>query len=120
MEAIACGLQLLPAHIGHKEAAPWGLDALAGQQFVRRKLFFPLQEELRHRSKADAVTVMGFLFTVTVQHHNVRNGKAMSPEICRVVDVECAVNILQRRASIQRCRINKVIVGPVHGQPCGL
>lgn len=73
VEAIACGLQLLPAHVGYKEATSWGLDALAGEQFPWRKLFFPLQEELRHRRKAEAVTVMGFLLAAAIYHNNIRN-----------------------------------------------
>ena len=44
----------------------------------------------------------------------------MSLKVFWVVDIKCAVNVLQRGVLIQRRSINKVIVGPIYGQPCGL
>ena len=44
----------------------------------------------------------------------------MSLEICRMVHIECAVDVLQRGASSQRCGVYFRIVGLVHGQTSGL
>ena len=63
---------------------------------------------------------MGGIFASLMQHHHVGHRKGMSLEICRMVDVECTVNVLQRGFAIQRCGVNKVIVGPVHRAARGL
>ena len=64
---------------------------------------------------------MGFLLAAAIYHNNIRNGQAVSPKTCGpVVGVERAVNILQRGLAVQRGRVDKFIVFPVHGQPCGL
>ena len=44
----------------------------------------------------------------------------MAGEVGGTVKVECAVNVLQRGFTAQRGRVDKLIVFPVHGQPCGL
>lgn len=63
---------------------------------------------------------MGGIFPALMQHHHVGHRKGMSLEICRMVNVECTVNVLQRGFAIQRCGVNKVIVAPVHRAACGL
>ncbi len=44
----------------------------------------------------------------------------MSLKVCRMIHIECAVDVLQRGASSQRCGVHLCIVGLVHGQSCGL
>ena len=44
----------------------------------------------------------------------------MSLEICRMVHIECAVDVLQRGASSQRRGVNFRIVGLVHSAASGL
>ena len=63
---------------------------------------------------------MGGIFPCLMQHHHVGHRKGMSLEICRMFDVECTVNVLQRGLAIQRRGVNKVIVGPVHRAARGL
>ena len=63
---------------------------------------------------------MGGIFASLMQHHLVGHGKGMSLKVCRMVDVECAVDVFQRGLAIQRRGVNKVIVGPVHRAARGL
>ena len=116
METIACGLQLLPAHIRYKEAAPWGLDALAAQQFPWCKLFFPLQEELRHFSIAETgVHIVGRLLACLLEHHNVAGGERTARIVCRVIHLKAPVNIGKGGSRFQRGRVDMSIVVLVHG-----
>ena len=59
---------------------------------------------------------MGGVLPVLVQHHHIRNRQRVSLEICRIVHIECAVDVLQRGASSQRRGVYFRIVGLVHGQ----
>ena len=59
---------------------------------------------------------MGGVLPILVQHHHIRNRQRVSLEICRIVHIECAVDVLQRGASSQRCGVYFRIVGLIHGQ----
>ena len=59
---------------------------------------------------------MGGVLPILVQHHHIRNRQRVSLEICRIVHIECAVDVIQRGASSQRRGVYFRIVGLVHGQ----
>ena len=73
-------------------------------------------QELRHLLEAHTVAVVGGVLPILVQHHHIRNRQRVSLEICRMVHIECAVDVLQRGASSQRRGVYFRIIGLVHGQ----
>ena len=80
-----------------------------------RSLFLLLQE-LRHFRKTEAVTVMGSFRVPMTQYNDVGNGKGMSREVCRMVEIKASVNIFQRIPVSQRRGIHKVVIVPLHIQ----
>ena len=87
---------------------------LFGGKFCGAQRIFP--QELRHLLEAHTVAVVGGVLPILVQHHHIRNRQRVSLEICRMVHIECAVDVLQRGASSQRRGVYFRIVGLVHGQ----
>ena len=57
---------------------------------------------------------------VLMQHHHIRNRQRMPVEVCRMVHIECAVDVLQRGTSSQRRGVYFRIVGLVHSPASGL
>ncbi len=87
---------------------------LFGGKFCGAQRIFP--QELRHLLEAHTVAVVGGVLPILVQHHHIRNRQRVSLEICRIVHIECAVDVLQRGASSQRRGVHLRIVGLIHGQ----
>ena len=83
-------------------------------KFCGAQRIFP--QELRHLLEAHTVAVVGGILPVLVQHHYIRNRQRVSLEICRMVHIECTVDVLQCGASSQRRGVYFRIVGLVHGQ----
>ena len=63
---------------------------------------------------------MGGVLPVLVQHHYIRNRQRVSLEVCWMVYIECAVDVLQRGTSSQRRGIHLHIVCLIHGSSSGL
>ena len=63
---------------------------------------------------------MGGVVAVLMQHHHIRNRQRMPLEICRMVHIECAVDVLQCSSSSQRRRVNFCIVCLVYGPASSL
>ena len=52
---------------------------------------------------------------VLMKHHNVRNGKAVSLKVFRVVDIEPGINIFKGSPRRKLGGVDKVIICPVCG-----
>ena len=60
---------------------------------------------------------MGGVLPVLMKHDYIRNGKAVSFEIFRVVDIEPGKNVVKGRSRRKGRGIDKLIVRPVNGKP---
>ena len=70
--------------------------------------------------EAHTVAVVGGVLPVLVQHHYIRNRQRMPLKVCRMVYIECAVDVLQRGTSSQRRGIHLHIVCLIHSPASGL
>ena len=117
---ISCRLHLFPCHIGHTKAASGRADSFPRCHLIRRgdrdlRCPFRLQK-LRHLGKAKAVTVMGSVLPVLMQHHNIGYGQRVSLEICRVVDVKAGIDAFQTVLLCQRGGVDQLVVLRLYGK----
>ena len=117
MNAIARRFHLLPAHARYIESPARCPDFLACFQFVRGKLRLLLLQKLRYLLKVPTVYIVGGVLPVLMKHDYIRNGKAVSFEIFRVVDIEPGKNVVKGRSRHKGRGIDKLIVRPVNGKP---
>lgn len=108
---------MLPAHARYIESPAWCLDFLACFQVVRGKLRLLLLQKLRYLLKVPSVYIVGSVLPVLMKHDDIRNGKAVSLEIFRVVDIEPGKNVVKGRSRRKGRGIDKLIVRPVNGKP---
>ena len=116
VKAISGGFHLFAGHIGNVEAAPGRPDLLPGHTGVGGKLLLLLQK-LRHLLIAEPVYIVGGVLSGLMKHYHVGNGKAVSLEVCGVVDVEAGENIVQRHIRRKGRGIDQVIIRRVNGKP---
>ena len=119
MQSISGSFHLLSAHGGYIESPPRCFDCFASFQVVGNECFFLLLEKLRHFLITEAVYIVGGVLPVLMKHHHVRNGKAMSLKIFRVVDIKAGVNIFKGSPRRKLCGIDKRIVFRVYPVSCG-
>ena len=121
VESIPGGLHLFPAPVGQIETAPWRLDLFAGHALVRRELLFRLGEKLRHLPVVGPlVHIVGSLFPILPEHHNIPRREGMSLVIGGMFYVEAAVNLVQCGVLVQRRGVDKLVILPVHRKPVRL
>ncbi len=73
-------------------------------------------QKLRHLLIADTVYIVGGVPTL-MKHDNIRNGKAVSLKVFRVVDIKLFPNGVQGHIFRKGRGINKVIICPVLRAP---
>ena len=78
------------------------------------RMFF---QKLRHLLIADTVYIVGGVPAVLMKHDNIRNGKAVSLKVFRVVDIKLFPNGVQGHIFRKGRGINKVIICPVYFVP---
>lgn len=71
VESIPGGLHLFPAHGGYIESPPRRFNGFARFQFVGGKRLSLLLEKFRHLPITDAIHIVGSLFPVLPEYHNI-------------------------------------------------
>ena len=117
MKTVPGFFHLLMGHIGQAESTSRRSDFLPCQEVVGDKLFLRLVQKLRHLPIADTVNVMRRVLSDLMKHYHVGNGKAVSLEVCGVVDIETLVNLFKGHIRRKGRGIDKVIVSRVNGKP---
>lgn len=111
-------LHLFPRHIGHTKAASGCADSLLRRHLIRRvnrDHCRPLRlQKLRHLRKAKAVTVMGGVLPVLMQHRNIGHRHRVPLEVSRVVDVKAGIDAFQIILFRQRSGVDQFIVLRLH------
>lgn len=114
MKAIPSRLHLFPGRICNTEAPSGGMNPLLGRHKFRQGshgFFDPFRfQKLRHLCETKAVTIMGGIFAVLMQHHNIRYGQGMAVEVCRTVNIEPGINAFQAVMIRHRGSIDQVII----------
>ena len=73
---------------------------LFGGKFCGAQRVFP--QELWHLLEAHTIAVVSGILSVLVQHHHIRNRQRMPLKVCRMVYIECTVDVLQCGTRSQR------------------
>ena len=117
VEAIPGNLHLFPAHGGYIESPPRRFNGFARFQFVGGKRLSLLLEKFRHLPITDAIHIVGSLFPVLPEYHNIPQRERTSRVISGMFHIEAMVNLVQRGVLIQRGCVDKLVIFPVYGKP---
>jgi len=114
VESIPGGLHLFPAHGGYIESPPRRFNGFARFQFVGGKRLSLLLEKFRHLPITDAIHIVGSLFPVLPEYHNIPQRERTSRVISGMFHIEAMVNLVQRGVLIQRGCVDKLVIFPVY------